>query len=152
MDVITGRNIGATEQMKIHFSAPDGSNWFDFTLFILAEWTGKTQAGPRAVFEGWRGGDMFAIKIYIHFPRLVNVRSISLQGLSNGNTRSAPVERHTHATDVHADKTLWMHDYVFNPTAPATVGLLASFMHEQSAALCATLRELVQRQKAPMTR
>lgn len=49
-------------------------------------------------------------------------------------------------TDTHAGRTLWLHDYVFNPTS-ATVGLLASFMHEQSSALCIILRELVQRQK-----
>lgn len=49
-------------------------------------------------------------------------------------------------TDTHAGRTLWLHDYVFNPTL-ATVGLLASFMHEQSSALCTILRELVQRQK-----
>lgn len=81
---------------------------------------------------------MLAIKIQIHFPR----------HQSSGPETSVTLHQRqltdTHATDVHPGTNLWQHDGAFNPT-PATLGLLASFMHEQSSALCIILRELVQK-------
>lgn len=91
--------------------------------------SGRTKSGLLRLVGG-RGGCLQSKYTYI------------FQGLS---TCEASVDQRQ-LTDTHAGRTLWLHDYVFNPTS-ATVGLLASFMHEQSSALCIILRELVQRQK-----
>lgn len=69
VNVISGRNAGATEQISLYSLYSTRMDWED---------SGRTKSGLLRRGEG-RG--VFAIKIYIHFPRLVNVRGISLQGL-----------------------------------------------------------------------